>query len=100
MSLSVSKPTCLFIIFFSLLQAAQSQTQEDFDKKLTGIYTVNTSDKKKALALAKELYNAAEKKKDLQTITNYYMLKNLFENITPDAALAKTCADKADRLTR
>jgi len=79
---------------------AVAQNQEEFDKKLTEIYTVNTTDKKKALALSKELYNTAEKKKDLQTITNYYMLKNLFENITPDAALAKTCADKADRLTR
>lgn len=88
------------LFFFLLPLAATAQTQEEFDKKLTEIYTVNLSDKKKALAMAKELYNAAEKKKELQTLTNYYMLKNLFENITPDTALAKTCAGKADRLTR
>ncbi len=96
----VNKPVRLLCIFFFAVLTAQSQTQEDFDKKLTDIYTVNATDKKKALALARELYNAAEKKKELQTITNYYMLKNLFENITPDAALAKTCAEKADRVTR
>lgn len=92
----------LFVLFIitAISPDACAQTQEEFDKKLTEIYTVNTSDKKKALILAKELYNAAEKKKELQTMTNYYMLKNLFENITPDAALAKTCAEKADRLSR
>lgn len=92
-------------IFFLLLflkgaAAVFAQTQEEFDKKLSDIYTTNTTDKKKALTMARELYNAAEKKKDLQTMTNYYMLKNLFENITPDATLAKTCADKADKLSR
>lgn len=93
-----------FFILLSILiimtPSLKAQTQEEFDKKLTDIYTVNTTDKKKALTMAKELYNAAEKKKELQTMTNYYMLKNLFENITPDEALAKTCADKADRLSR
>lgn len=93
-------PFLLFTSFLLCSLSSLAQTQEDFDKKLTEIYTVNTTDKKKALSLAKELYTAAEKKKDLQTLTNYYMLKNLFENITPDAALAKTCGDKADRLTR
>jgi len=88
----------LFFFFYSL--TAVAQTQEEFDQRLTEIYTVNTTDKKKVLTMAKELYNMAEKKKELQTITNYYMLKNLFENITPDAALAKTCAERADRLTR
>jgi tetratricopeptide (TPR) repeat protein len=94
----VNKSALSLCIFLFAVVSAHSQTQEDFDKKLTDIYTVNTTDKKKALALAKELYNAAERKKDLQTITNYYMLKNLFENTR--TALAKTCADKADRLTR
>ena len=37
-----------------------------------------------------------EKKKDLQTYTNYYLLKNIFETQAPDAALAKTCGEKAD----
>jgi CHAT domain-containing protein len=100
MPVSSFKALILFCMFSGQTYLTAAQTQEEFDKKLTEIYTVNTTDKKKALAMAKELYNAAEKKKDLQTITNYYMLKNLFENITPDAALAKTCADKADRLTR
>ncbi|MFN8290822.1 MAG: hypothetical protein U0U70_11230 [Chitinophagaceae bacterium] len=94
------RPWALLFIALAAAFTLRAQTQEEFDKKLTDIYTVNSTDKKKALALAKELYNAAEKKKELQTLTNYYMLKNLFENITPDAALAKTCADKADRLSR
>lgn len=97
---TLSRPCALLFIALAAAFTLRAQTQEEFDKKLTDIYTVNSTDKKKALALAKELYNAAEKKKELQTLTNYYMLKNLFENITPDAALAKTCADKADRLSR
>jgi tetratricopeptide (TPR) repeat protein len=57
----------------------------------------NATDKKKALTIAKELYNMVEKKKDLQTYANYYILKNLFENQAPDAALAKTCQEKATK---
>lgn len=90
----------LLLLLTCISSFVSAQTQEEFDKKLTEIYTLNTTDKKKALTMAKELYNAAEKKKELQTLTNYYMLKNLFENITPDATLAKTCAGKADRLSR
>lgn len=88
------------LLFLFASSAIRAQTQEEFDKKLTEIYTVNTTDKKKALVLARDLYAIANRKKELQTITNYYMLKNLFENITPDAALAKTCQEKAERLSR
>lgn len=91
----------LFLLLLLLVSFnSHSQTQEEFDKKLSEIYVLNSTDTKKALSLAKELYVMAGKKKELQTTTNYYMLKNLFENITPDAALAKTCAEKADRLSR
>ncbi len=89
----------LFFLFI-LPFAAPGQTQEDFNNKLGEIYTTATADKKKALTLAKELYNFLEKQKDLQTYTNYYMLKSLFENPAPDAALARICAEKADRLMR
>lgn len=88
----------LLLLCFSFQMMAQ--TQEEFDKKLTDIYTVNTTDKKKALSLARELYAIANRKKELQTITNYYMLKNLFENITPDAALARVCGEKAEKISR
>ncbi|MDZ4806666.1 MAG: CHAT domain-containing protein [Bacteroidota bacterium] len=75
---------------------ANAQTQEDFNTKLSDVYT-NAADKKKALVIAKELYNMVEKKKDLQSYTNYYLLKNIFETQAPDAVLAKTCAEKADK---
>lgn len=57
-------------------------------------------DKSKALKEAKALYQTVEKTKSLQTYSNYYLLKNLFENQTPDATLAKTCSEKADKLMR
>ncbi len=85
--------TCLLTILFV---AARAQTQEDFDTKLTAIYT-NAADKKKALVIAKELYNLVEKKKELQTYTNYYLLKNIFENQAPDAVLAKLVGEKATK---
>ena len=85
--------TCLLTLLFV---AARAQTQEDFNTKLSDIYT-NAADKKKALLIAKELYNMVEKKKDLQTYTNYYLLKNIFENQAPDAALAKSAGEKATK---
>ncbi len=92
----VSLTTILITVFALSLSA---QTQEDFDKKYYDVF-LQVEDKKKALTLAKELYTLVEKKKELQTYTNYYLLKTLFENQTPDAALAKTCGDKADRIMR
>ncbi len=85
---------CLFSLVTLLLNA---QTQDDFNTKLSDVYT-NAADKKKALTLAKELYAMAEKKKDLQTYANYYLLKTIFEAQAPDAALAKTCGEKATKI--
>ena len=88
------------IVFTCFLTAniiiANAQTQQDFEAKLSDVYA-NTTDKKKALTIAKEAYNMVEKKKDLQTYANYYLLKNIFENHAPDAALAKTCGEKATK---
>src|SRR5688572_10320663 len=39
-----------------------------------------------------------EKKKDLQTYANYYLLKTIFEAQAPDAALAKICGEKATKI--
>ncbi|MEO7983485.1 MAG: CHAT domain-containing protein, partial [Bacteroidota bacterium] len=75
---------------------ADAQSQEDFNTKLSDVYA-NAADKKKALVVAKELYNMVEKKKELQTYTNYYLLKTIFEVQAPDAALAKTCDEKATK---
>jgi len=93
-------------IFFNLIvlicllavsgSAGYAQTQEDFNTKLSDVYT-NAADKKKAAALAKELYNMIEKKKELQTYTNYYLLKSIYENQAPDTAMAKTCEEKATK---
>lgn len=88
-----------FFLYAATVFTCAAQTQEDFDKKYSDVF-LQSEDKKKALALAKELYTLVEKKKDLQTYTNYYLLKNLFENQTPDAALAKICGDKADKVMR
>ena len=75
---------------------ANGQSQEDFDSKLSDVYA-NATDKKKALSIAKEAYNMLERKKELQTYTNYYMLKNIFENNAPDSLLAKNCSEKATK---
>jgi CHAT domain-containing protein len=84
--------TCL--IFF--ISPALAQTSDEFMNKLNEVYS-NAADKKKALALAKELYNQVEKKKEWQTVSNYIMLKNIFENQAPDEALAKTCEEKSQK---
>ncbi|MBI5856112.1 MAG: CHAT domain-containing protein [Sphingobacteriales bacterium] len=84
-----------FLTFFGFIPAL-SQTQEEFNTKLSDVYA-NASDKKKALAIAKDLYNMVEKKKELQTYSNYYLLKNIFENQAPDAAMAKACDEKATK---
>ncbi len=85
--------TCFLLVIVNSIKA---QTQDDFNTKLSDVYS-NAADKKKALTIAKELYNMVEKKKDLQTYTNYYLLKTIFETQAPDAALAKTCDEKATR---
>jgi CHAT domain-containing protein len=84
------------LLFITGYLNSYAQTQEDFNTKLSDVYT-NAADKKKALVIAKDLYNMVEKKKDLQTYTNYYLLKNIFENQAPDAAMAKTCDEKATK---
>ncbi len=86
--------TCL--LFLLLPPLVLAQTQDDFEKKMTEVYS-NASDKKKALALAKDMYNMVEKKKELQTYANYYLLEQIFEKTAPDAALAKACHEKADK---
>ncbi|MDZ4796071.1 MAG: CHAT domain-containing protein [Bacteroidota bacterium] len=86
-----------FTCFLSIsLFCVQAQTQEDFNTKLSDVYT-NTADKKKALVIAKELYDMTEKKKDLQTYANYYLLKTIFQVQAPDAPLAKICSEKATK---
>jgi CHAT domain-containing protein len=99
--MAVSKRwACFFILLLSICYAtATAQTQEDFEHKYSEVYQ-HATDKKKALTLAKEAYKLLEQKKELQTYTNYYILKNIFENQAPDATLAKVCAEKADKLLR
>lgn len=63
---------------------------------MSEIYT--SEDKKKATAIVKEMYNWVEKKKDLQTYTNYYLLKTFFENPVGDTAMAKACEKKAEKI--
>lgn len=89
------KRICLLILVFITIDVC-AQTQDDFNNKMSEVYQ-SVADKKKALELAKELYNMVEKKKELQTYTNYYLLKNIFENQAPDATLAKTTAEKATK---
>ncbi|MBC7874463.1 MAG: CHAT domain-containing protein [Ferruginibacter sp.] len=85
----------VFMGFLAIIvMRAGAQTQEDFNTKLSEVYT-NAADKKKAMTIAKELYSMVEKKKDLQTYANYYLLKTIFEVQAPDASLAKSSGEKA-----
>ena len=76
---------------------SHAQTQEDFNTKLSAVYT-NAADNKKALAIAKDLFSMLEKNKELQTYANYYLLKTIFEVQAPDSALAKSCDEKATKI--
>ncbi len=96
MSIFLRKVLSTILITVITVLTATAQTQEDFTKKLQEIYS-NAGDEKKALTIAKEMYAMLEKKKDLQTYANYYILKNIFEIQAPDAALAKACLEKADK---
>jgi len=91
-----ARPSIVTCFLFMIVISMNAQTQEDFNSKLSEVYA-NVADKKKALTIARDMYNMAEKKKDLQTYSNYYLLKNIFENQAQDAALAKTCDEKATK---
>ena len=96
MFITIFKRIVLTCFLVAGILTTSAQTQEDFNTKLSDVYT-NTADKKKALTIAKELYNMVEKKKDLQVYSNYYLLKNIFETQAPDVALAKICGEKATK---
>ena len=65
MFITIFKRIVLTCFLVAGILTTSAQTQEDFNTKLSDVYT-NTADKKKALTIAKELYNMVEKKKDLQ----------------------------------
>lgn len=87
--------TLLFALYFLLANHVLAQTDTAYNSKLTAVYTA--PDKKKALEVAKELFALVEKKQELQTYANYYILKTIFENQAPDATLANTCKEKAEK---
>ena len=80
----------LLLIIAALSSSAQ--TQEDFNKKMAETY--NTSlEKTKKVAIAKEMYNMVEKKKELQTYSNYYLLKMIYESHLGNNKMAKICEE-------
>ena len=90
-------PFILICLFISSLPAiVHAQTQDDFNTRLGEIYT-NAADAKKAMTIAKGLYQMVERNKTLQTYSNYYLLKTIFENQAPDQKLAKECEEKATK---
>ncbi len=95
-SIYYKKHLLAFCFILVLAMNSMAQTQENFNAQLSDVYT-NASDKKKAMSIAKDMYNMVEKSKELQTYANYYMLKQIFEVQAPDTALAKTCQEKATK---
>lgn len=87
---------CTLIILCLCHQTLFAQTQQDFINKLGEVYSA--ADKKKAATIARELYNMVEKKSDLQTYGNYYLLKSIFVTPVEDTAMARICEEKADRI--
>ena len=87
----------LSLLFTISSITSTAQTQEDFDKKMQEVYT-NTIDKAKKATIAKEMYNMVEKKKELQTYANYYLLKTIYENHLGDDKMAKICEEKAQKI--
>lgn len=92
-------PSFIFLLLIAISKISSGQTQKDFENKYSEVYQAG-DDKKKALMLAKEAYQMLERKKELQTYTNYYILKSIFENQSPEPLLAKACGEKADKLMR
>ncbi len=85
----------LLLLLFPLCMVAQ--TQEEFNNKMGEIYLAG-EDKKKAATIVKQLYDWVEKKKDLQTYSNYYLLKTFYENPVGDTSMAKICEKKAEKI--
>ena len=87
----------VYIIFISLPFSSVAQTQDDFNNKLSEVYN-NSGDKKKAGTIAKQMYDMVEKKKDLQTYSNYYLLKTIYDNPVGDTAMSKICEKRAEKI--
>lgn len=87
----------LSLLFIISSISTTAQTQEDFDKKMSEVYT-NTVDKAKKAVIAREMFNMLEKKKELQTYANYYLLKTIYEKKVENDAMAKTCEEKAQKI--
>jgi hypothetical protein len=89
-----------FLLTFLLITGSlflNAQSQEDFTNKVNDIY-MNAGDTSKARTIARKLYRTVEQVKVLQTYSNYYLLKVIFETTAPDRGLAKTCEQKAEKL--
>jgi len=89
----------LWLSILILLAPLQSvaQTQEDFTNKLAEVYNT-TNDKKKAASIAKQLFEMLEKKKELQSYANYYLLKNIYLHPIGDTVQATICEEKAEKI--
>ena len=87
----------LSLLFIISSISSTAQTQEDFNKKMAETYSTSL-EKAKKVAIAKEMYNMVETKKELQTYSNYYLLKMIYENHLGDDKMAKICEEKAQKI--
>ncbi len=83
----------IIIIFLLCPSILLAQSQEDFEKSTTEFF-MNSQDSLKSRAFAMSSYDMVEQNEDLQTLSNYYMLKAIFDMIG-DEALSAECEKKA-----
>ncbi|XOV94897.1 MAG: CHAT domain-containing protein [Bacteroidota bacterium] len=86
----------LIYILFLLPVTILAQSQEDFQNKYTSVF-MNMQDSVKAKELALEAYEMVENQEDLQTMSNYYMLRAAFDAVGDDAHVQE-CEKKAKAL--
>lgn len=97
MSNSFITSAILSLLFVLSSISSTAQTQEDFNKKMAETYSTSL-EKTKKIAIAKEMYDMVEKNKELQTYSNYYLLKTIYEYQLGDDKMAKICEEKAQKI--
>jgi len=85
----------IILLNLILVSPTISQTQEDFYKQMSEIYS-NAGDAEKAKDLANDLFKLVEKTEILKNYSNYLILSQIFETPAPDSKMAERCKEKAN----
>ncbi|MGL1885023.1 MAG: hypothetical protein OCD76_00815, partial [Reichenbachiella sp.] len=87
----------LTLSFVLISIVAQSQSQDDFNTMMSEVYALPMNSEE-SVEKAKSLYDLVKESKDLQTMSNYFILSNIFETFATDEQLAADCKELANAM--